>query len=196
MRKRRIILVVLFAVILSFGVSDEICHNTTSIQASTAISKAKKSYMKMYKADRKKIKKKENGKGTFYLRNESFSYAYLKVPGKKVPLFLSRVEYNYSVGGIDIYDFSKGKVKLLDGYYAQDFYYYKKYCFLECFAGGGCGTMYFCKWNGKKIKEISQKAFQENGQETCHKMAINYAKRKCKKKGLSFSWFKEVNWKH
>ena len=125
------------------------------------------------------------------------SYAFLKFPGKKTPYLLVRDEYNYSMSGIIIHTIKNGSVdyegKCFDG---QWLYYYKKYFFVESFAGGGCGSIAMYKYKNGKFKKVKggTKYIQENDNVQVHNKCMSFAKKKAKKMNLDFNNFKEIDW--
>ena len=173
-------------------------------KAAVSTNTIKKLFLEMYSDT---ISEKIVTKPEWYVSGaEHFSYAYLQIPNQKYPLFFLKDEYNYSICGISIYKTEKEQYKSVKGFdvnninnfSGQKIYHYKKYIFVEEFAGGGCGRIEMYKYSNGKFKVIknSGKTFAYSSSDEVHRAAIKYAKKLAKKKGLKFSRFKEVNWKN
>nr|MBP3598388.1 hypothetical protein [Eubacterium sp.] len=128
---------------------------------------------------------------------DSFSYAYVKLLGKKYPYFFKRDCYNYSICGISVFCYNKGQVESIQSFSGQDVYRYKKYIFAENFAGGGCGDATMFKIQNGKIKKVKggSKTFMLSEQEQVHKASMKFGKKVAKKLGVKFSKFKKVKWR-
>jgi len=175
-------------------------ENASVPEAAVSVKQMKTLYLRMYD---KKIDELIAASPDRYLMGEDhFSYAYLSVPNAKYPLFLMMDQYNYSICKIYLYKYSgeannQVMVSNINKFSGQTIYHYKKYLFVEEFAGGGCGRIVMYKYSNGKFREIKNgaKSFSYSSYDEVHSAAIKYAKKLAKKKGLKFSKFKEIKWK-
>lgn len=179
-------------------------ENASVPEAAASVKQIKKLFLEMYADD---VTEKIIMEPDQYLMGaDHFSYAYLKMPNQKYPLFLVKDEYNYCICGISVYKTEKENyssivgfdVDEINGFSGQTIYHYKKYIFVEEFAGGGCGRIVMYKYSNGRFREVKNgaKTFAYSSSEEVHSAAIRYAKKLAKKKGLKFSKFKQVKWKH
>ena len=163
--------------------------------SAASISSVKKLYKASYEHDKEQLVAEYPN--DYPMGMDSFSYAYAKLQGKKYPYFLKKECYNYSICGISVYYYNKGTVSFVKSFSGQEVYYYKKYLFVENFAGGGCGTATMYKLKNGSFKKIKggSKAIALSDQDQVHKASIKFAKKTAKRLGLKFKKFKKVKWK-